>query len=74
MLRGLAVWLIIVVLESVHGTLRELFVVPRIGVEMSGRIGWPVGLVIVFATAWVFACWVGLRATSPLVAARLRKL
>lgn len=66
MLRGLAVWLLIVGLESLHGTLRELFLVPRLGPEASARIGWPLGLVIVYAAAWLTARWIGLTATAAL--------
>lgn len=67
MLRGLAVWLLIVGLESLHGTLREFFLVPRLGTELSARIGWPLGLVIVYATAWLTARWIGLTATASLL-------
>lgn len=68
MARGLAVWLVIMLAETVHGTLRGLFLVPRVGEDMASRIGWPVGLVIVFAIAIAGARWVGLRDTHRLLA------
>lgn len=67
MLRGLAVWFLIVIAESVHGTLREIFLAPRVGAELSGRIGWPVALVIVFVIALILAKWVGLRQSAGLL-------
>ena len=67
MFRGLLVWLIIMVLETGHGVLRGLFLVPWLGEAAAGRIGWPIGLVIVMATALIMARWVGLRDTAPLL-------
>jgi hypothetical protein len=67
MLRGVLVWLLVMGLETVHGTLRGLFLVPRVGLEAASRIGWPVGLVIVYVTAWAAARFVGLRTTGALL-------
>ena len=67
MFRGLLVWLIIMVLETGHGVLRGLFLVPWLGEAAAGRIGWPIGVVIVMATAVIMARWVGLRDTAPLL-------
>lgn len=61
MFRGVAVWLAIMALETLHGVLREVFLVPRVGTEMAGRFGWPLGLAIVVATALVTIRWIGLR-------------
>lgn len=67
MLRGAAVWLVIIAIETAHGVLRELLLVPRIGAELTGRIGWPLGMIIVLLTAIAFARWVGLRGLSELL-------
>jgi hypothetical protein len=67
MVRGVLVWLLIMSLETVHGTLRGLFLVPRVGPETASRIGWPVGLVIVYITAWATARFVDLRGTGALL-------
>lgn len=67
MARGLAVWLIIIVAETVHGILRGLFLTPRVGEVMASRIGWPVGMVIVYAIAILLAPWADLRAARSLL-------
>jgi hypothetical protein len=36
-MRSIAVWLVIIVVESIHGTLRELFLAPRIG-DLPARV------------------------------------
>jgi predicted anti-sigma-YlaC factor YlaD len=68
MARGLLVFLLIMAVETVHGVLRGLFLAPRVGEEMAGRIGWPVALVLVLLIAWATIRWIGLRGTRPLVA------
>jgi hypothetical protein len=66
-IHGLLAWLVIMALETVHGVLREILLVPRVGPETAGRIGWPIGLIIVIVTAWALARWIGLRDTRDLV-------
>ncbi|MCB1378432.1 MAG: hypothetical protein KDK89_08725 [Alphaproteobacteria bacterium] len=67
MLRGLIVWLIIMGFETIHGLLRGLYLVPRVGEAAAGRIGWPIGLVIVLATATAFARWIAIRDIATLL-------
>jgi hypothetical protein len=66
--RGLLIWLLIMIIESVLGTLRMLFLAPLVGADTADRIGWPVGLVIVVFTAWLLIRWTGLTRTSSLLA------
>ncbi len=61
MARGLLVFLLIMAVETLHGVLRGLFLAPRVGEEMAGRIGWPVALVLVLLIAWATIRWIGLR-------------
>ena len=60
MARGIVVFVLIMVVETVHGILRGLFLVPRVGEVMAGRIGWPIGVVIVFGVALLTIRWTGL--------------
>ena len=46
--RALVVWLVIIVAETVHGTLRQLFVTPLVGDSSARQIGIVVGSLIVF--------------------------
>ena len=60
MARGLLIWLLIMVAETVHGVLRGLLVVPRIGASAAERIGWPVGALLVLAIAVLGIRWIGI--------------
>ena len=66
--RGLLVWLLIMLAESVHGVLRGLLLVPRIGEEAAARIGWPVGAIIVLAIAYLAIGWTRVRERGRLLA------
>jgi hypothetical protein len=57
--RALAVWLLIALVESLHGTLRELFLVPVVGAPVAGRIGFVVGSLLVIGVAWATSRWLG---------------
>jgi hypothetical protein len=57
--RVLSVWFLIAVAESVHGTLRRLFLVPLIGEKLSHQAGVLVGSAIIFAIAWLSIRWIG---------------
>ncbi len=67
MSRGLLVWLLIMLIETIHGVLRGLFVVPRFGEETASRIGWPIGVIIVLGVSYLAIRWIGLRDTSNLI-------
>ncbi|MBL8490615.1 MAG: hypothetical protein JNM82_07545 [Rhodocyclaceae bacterium] len=56
--RAVAVWLLIVVAESIHGTLRVLFLQPLVGDFPARRMAVFTGMAIIFAIAWLFAPWV----------------
>lgn len=53
------VWFMIAFAESVHGTLRRLLLVPRIGELLSHQIGVVIGSGIIFTIAWFCVCWFG---------------
>jgi hypothetical protein len=67
MRRGIVAWLLIMALETVHGAIRAALVAPVAGPGATERIGWPVGLVIVFAVTWLTSRWAGLQSTSDLL-------
>lgn len=67
MARGLLVLLLIMSLETVHGILRGMFLVPRIGEKMSNLVGWPVAMVIVLAVSTVLIGWTRVTGTKPLL-------
>ena len=57
--RAFYIWILIAVAESVHGTLRRLFLVPRIGELLSHQIGVVIGSAIIFIIAWLCIRWFG---------------
>ena len=67
MLRGLTVWVLIMALETVHGILRGMYLVPLVGQVIANRIGWPIAAVIVLGISVTCAKWVGVHITSKLI-------
>lgn len=59
--RTLAVWLVIIGAETVHGVLRELFLTPLVGDLRARQIGVFIGSAIIFAIALAFSRWLGAR-------------
>ena len=66
MLRGLVVWLVIICLETIHGILRGLYLVPLTGELTASRVGWPVGAIIVVAVSLLLISWTGLHSNRQL--------
>jgi hypothetical protein len=67
MRRGLLVFLLIMTMETAHGVLRGLFLVPRVGEEAAQLIGWPVGLLLVLLVSTLAIGWTGVRGRGPLL-------
>jgi hypothetical protein len=57
--RGLAIWFLIIFAESIHGTLRELLLAPRIGDLTARRAGVVTGTAIIFAITMLTIRWIG---------------
>jgi hypothetical protein len=66
-LRALLVWLVIIFAESVHGTLRTLYLAPAIGDFPARRVGVFIGTAIIFVLALAFARWMGARTRTQLL-------
>lgn len=58
-LRAFAVWLVIIFVESVHGTLRQLFLVPVLGDFRARQVSVLTGSLLIFLVAWLFIRWLG---------------
>ena len=56
--RGAIVWLVIIFAESVHGTLRTIFIAPAIGDFRSRQLGAVVASILVFIVALIFSRWI----------------
>ena len=66
-LRAIAVWLIIIAAEIVHGILRAIVLVPRVGEFRSNQIGVFTGSAIILAIAYVSVRWIGASHHSELL-------
>ncbi len=59
--RPLVVWIVIILVESVHGVLRQLFLTPLVGGLPARQLGVLVGSFLVFAIALLISRWLGAR-------------
>ena len=57
--RAIAVWMLIVVAESIHGTIRQLFIAPVIGDMPAHQVGVFIGSALILLISWLTARWLG---------------
>jgi hypothetical protein len=62
--KAFAAWIFIAIAESIHGTLRRLYVLPVIGDLRAHQVGMLIGCLIIFAIALACIRWVGARTLS----------
>jgi hypothetical protein len=62
-MRSTLVWMLIMLAETGHGVVREVFIAPLIGGLRARQLGVLVGCVIVFVIAWLLAGWMKVGAT-----------
>jgi hypothetical protein len=65
--RALLVWLVIIVAESVNGTLRTLYLAPVIGDFPARRVGVFIAIAIIFGITLAFTRWMGARTRTQLL-------
>lgn len=58
--KAISVWLMIIVIESVHGVLRNLFLAPAIGDFEARQAGVFIGSALILLIAWLMALWLNL--------------
>jgi hypothetical protein len=59
--RALGTWVLIIAVESLHGVLRQLFLVPVVGDWRARQIGAVIASGITFAIAFALIRWIGAR-------------
>lgn len=57
--RAVLVWLVIIAVETVHGILRTLLLVPLVGDFPARRVSVFTGSLLIFGVAWTFVRWIG---------------
>jgi hypothetical protein len=66
-LRGLAIWLVLILAEIVHGILRAVALVPLVGKFRSDQIGVFTGSVIILVIAFLTISWIGAKRSFELM-------
>ncbi|MEO8028669.1 MAG: hypothetical protein ABI823_19460, partial [Bryobacteraceae bacterium] len=66
--RALAVWLILILAESIHGVLRTLLLAPRVGDFAARQIGVLTGSLLILGISWLFVRWIGATGSRQLLA------
>ena len=66
--RALAVWLLIIVAETVHGVIRGVFLAPMVGDLRARQIGVVIGSLIIVAIATASIRWINAASAKALVA------
>ena len=59
LVRGVAVWILIALAETVHGVLRTILLAPRVGDLTSRQIGVLTGSLMILLIAYVTINWIG---------------
>jgi len=57
--RATLTWMLIILAESLHGVIRNVFIAPHIGDLHARQLGVLVGSGIVFLIGWLTARWMG---------------
>jgi len=66
-LRALVVWLVFIAVESFLGTLRVLFLEPRIGADAAQRIGLITGSVALLIVTYLLIVWMRVEGRAALL-------
>jgi hypothetical protein len=69
--RAIAIWLVLICAEILHGIARGIFLVPHVGEFRSNQIGVFTGSIIILAIAMAFVRWIGATRTADLLAVGL---
>ncbi len=59
LVRSIAVWLVLICAEILHGIARGIFLVPHVGEFRSNQIGVLTGSIIILVIALLFVRWIG---------------
>ena len=57
--RATLTWMLIMLVETGHGAVREIFIAPEIGALRARQFGVLVGSLLVLVIAWLTARWLG---------------
>ncbi len=69
--KAFSVWLLIIVIESVHGVLRNVLLAPAIGDFEARQAGVFIGSALILLVAWLMAPWLNLSGRAQFAGAGL---
>ena len=59
--RASLTWMLIILVETLHGLAREIFIAPALGDLRARQVGVLSGCVLIVSIAWLTARWMGAR-------------
>lgn len=62
--RSMAIWLIFIIVESLNGTIRTLWLVPLVGELRAHQISFAVGSLLILTIATIFVRWLNISSYS----------
>jgi hypothetical protein len=66
--KAIAIWLMLIVTESLNGTIRELLLVPRLGKVQARRVSFLTATLLILAIATLMSPWLGMSQIPQLLA------
>jgi hypothetical protein len=66
--KAIAIWLMLMVTESLNGTIREFWLMPRLGKVQARRVAFITGTLLILAIATLMSSWLGISQTPQLLA------
>jgi hypothetical protein len=64
LLRSIAIWLIFIVIESINGTIRTLWLVPLVGDLRAHQISFVTGSLLILTISTIFVRWLKISSLS----------
>jgi hypothetical protein len=64
LLRSIAIWLIFIVIESINGTIRTLWLVPSVGELRAHQISFVTGSLLILTISTIFVRWLKISSLS----------
>jgi hypothetical protein len=65
--RAVLVWMAIILVETLHGAAREIFIAPRIGDLRARQLGVFIGCALIFGLTWISVRWIGAQTRRALL-------
>ncbi|MFM9904588.1 MAG: hypothetical protein ACKVQJ_08470 [Pyrinomonadaceae bacterium] len=66
-IRALSIWILLILVETLHGILRGLLLVPLVGPIRANQIGVAVGSLLILVISILTIKWIGATRTSALL-------